>query len=313
MDMESDKNTLEIQELFENKSPEQAWAIAAPIIRGIQPDYDFSHVRTAFDDAIRLFHGQYSGYCAIKTPYHDLNHTLDVFLCTVRLMHGVHLSGQTIGNETITLLCIAAIMHDIGYAQRQDEAHGTGAQHTAVHIDRGIAFTHHYLASHDFPEEWTEPLACLIRGTSPERLFHKIQFSSPHIRMAGKIIATADLLGQMADRAYLEKLLLLYLEFKEAELGNYQSMYELLCRTRDFYEYAQCKLNEDYDGIYNHLDLHFADHLGVARNFYTESIEKNLAYLSQVISRDESDYLAMLKRRGIVEKALILSQGRQAS
>lgn len=302
--MENSSLDLLIQGIFDNKNPDQAWSTAESIIQRISPSYDFAHVRTVFDDAIRLFRGNYPGYCAIKTPYHDLSHTLDVFLCAIRLMHGVHISGEYIDDETISLLCIAALMHDIGYAQRQGEENGSGAQHTLHHIERGIQFMQHYLAECDFPSRWAESLACIIRCTSPERLFNKIEFPDPRVRLAGKILATADLVGQMADRTYLEKLLLLYQEFKEAQIGNYQSMYELLSRTGDFYKHAQCKLDEDYGSIYKKLPGHFRDYLGIEKNFYLKAIEKNLAYLSRVISHEEPDYLSMLKRNGIVEKVI---------
>jgi hypothetical protein len=42
--------------------------------------------------------------------------------------------------------------------------------------------------------------------------------------------------------------------------------------------------------------------MGVENNYYLESIEKNLAYLSKVTEHDE-EYLSMLKRGGIAEKS----------
>lgn len=294
---------LDIEHLFDNNCPDQVWEIATAIIRCISPAYDFSRTRSAYHDVVSLFRGNYPGYCAIRTLYHDLDHTLDVFLCTVRIMHGVHVSGEAaVDDDTISLLCIAAMMHDVGYAQRQGEEAGTGAQYTQSHIERGIAFARHYLAERDFPSHWGEPLACIIRSTNPNRQFRQIDFPDQRTRLAGKILGSADLVGQMADRAYLEKLLLLYLEFKEAHFGNYQSMYELLHKTLDFYSHILTILEEDFDNIYTRLSWHFEEFLGVARNYYQDSIEKNISYLTQVISRDEENYLAMLKRQGVVQK-----------
>ena len=282
---------------------QQTWEIATGIIRKINPDYDFSVVQQAYDDTMRLFEGDYPGYCAIQTLYHDQLHTLEVFLCTVRLMHGVHLSGDFIDDESITMLCIAALMHDIGYAQRIGEDTGTGAQYTGIHIDRGIEFIRHYLAEHDLPQAWNEPLACILRTTSPERVFDQIPFPDEHSRLLGQMLGTADLVGQMADRLYLEKLLFLFLEFKEANCGDYQSMYDLLCKTHGFHEYTMVKLNEDFGGIYTRLRAHFKNTVGVDRNYYMEAIDRNLDYLSQVITRGEDQYQTMLRRHGIVEQA----------
>lgn len=299
--MEKADHTPELQSLFAYSTPQQAWDNAATIIRRINPAYDFSRLYMVFSDVALLFNGSYPGYDTIKTPYHDLQHTLDVFLCTARLMHGVHLGGDELDDDAITLLCIAALLHDIGYAQRQSEASGTGAQFTQTHIERGIEFARHYFAEHGLPETWPKMLASIIYCTSLELQFSKIDFPDSSTRLLGQILGSADLVGQMADRTYLEKLLFLYLEFEEAKIGNYRSMYDLLCRTRDFYEYTLVKLNEDFGGIYTRLALHFKDCLGVEKNYYVESISKNLAYLSQVISLDEDSYQGMLRRNGIVE------------
>ena len=65
----------EINSLFANGNPEEAWPKAVEIIGRINPAYDFRIARTAFDDVVRLFRGEYPGYCPIRTLYHDLHHT----------------------------------------------------------------------------------------------------------------------------------------------------------------------------------------------------------------------------------------------
>ncbi|MBI1424356.1 MAG: HD domain-containing protein [Gammaproteobacteria bacterium] len=300
--MDNTTTAPQLPDLFSSCTPDQAWNTATEIIQRISPSYDFSSVRRVFDDTVRLFEGTYPGYCTILTPYHDLQHTLDVFLCAVRLMHGVHLAGERIDDTSITLLCIGALLHDIGYAQREGEASGTGAQYTRSHIERGIEFIRHYLTENGFPAAWPEQLAGIVRSTSFERLFPMIDFPDQRTRLIGQILGSADLVGQMADRTYLEKLLLLYLEFQEAQFGNYQSMYDLLARTREFHEYTMVKLNEDFGGLYTRLTNHFMDYMGIEKNFYLESIDKNLAYLSQVVALDEENYLSMLKRDSVLQK-----------
>ena len=106
----------EISSLLSKNNPEDAWVTALSIARRINPDYDPSLARIVFDDVMRLFHGEYPGYCPIKTPYHNLPHTLAVFLCAVRLVHGVCLQGTPVADDEITLVMIATLMHDIGYA-----------------------------------------------------------------------------------------------------------------------------------------------------------------------------------------------------
>jgi hypothetical protein len=292
----------EIDSLFANTDAEVAWARAADIVSRIDPAYDFAPVRTVFDDMVGLFRGEYPGYCAIRTPYHDLSHTLDVFLCAVRLMHGIHVSGMRLENGEVTLVMMATLMHDTGYAQRSGEETGTGAQYTQCHVTRGIEIMHGYAAGRSFSVS-AAALECLIRSTDPGYPFDRIPFSGERYRLLGQLVGTADLVGQMADRAYLEKLLFLYQEFKEANFGNYRNVHDMLRQTGKFYEITREKLDGAYQGLYVRLAAHFRDIFGVENNYYLESIEKNIAYLAKITEREESEHLSMLKRCGIVERS----------
>lgn len=304
--MKNAPTSAEINNLFANGDPDEVWPKAVEIIGRINPAYDFRIARTAFDDIVRLFRGEYSGYCPIRTLYHDLRHTLDVFLCAVRLMHGVHLSGTRLADDEMTLVMMAALMHDIGYAQLEGEESGTGAQHLQTHVSRGIEFMQRYVVDRDLPPELAAPLRSIMICTDPALGMSNIRFPGERIRLLGQIVGTADLTGQMADRTYLEKLLFLYLEFEEAHFGGFQNIRDLLCKTRNFYESTRQKLDGELGGIYTRLAFHFKDWFGVENNYYLESMEKNIAYLSKVTSLNEAKYLSMLKRGGIVKKTAAL-------
>jgi hypothetical protein len=296
--------TTEIHQLTANDNPDEVWAKAIDIFRHISPEYDFTPVYTVFTDVLHLFRGEYPGYSSIKTPYHNLHHTLDVFLCAVRLMHGVHISGTPLADREITWIVIATLMHDIGYVQLLNEESGTGAQYTLTHVGRGIKFMQHYLLEHDFPADFVTPLELLMNSTNPGLDFEAIDFPDQRTRLLAQIVGSADIVGQMADRSYLEKLLFLYLEFKEAQFGNYASLHDLLRQTKSFYEATrEKKLDGKFDGIYKKLTLHFKDYMGMETNYYMESIEKNIDYLAKVIALDETECLTMLKRGGIVDQS----------
>lgn len=299
--MEDSRISAEIHNLFANTNQDEAWVKAADIVRRINPAYDFNFAKTVFDDMVRLFHGEYPGYSPIRTPYHNLSHTLDVFLCAVRLMHGVHLSGTRLADNEITAVMMTAMMHDVGYVQRQGEETGTGAQFTKSHVSRSIEFMQCYIASRGFSLGLTAPLKCIILCTDPAISVAEINFPDERTCLLGQIVATADLIGQMADRTYLEKLLFLYLEFKEAQFGDFQNAFDLLGKTRKFYGITRQRLDGELGGIYTLLSLHFKELLGVENNYYLESIEKNIAYLSEVALHNEEQHLAMLKRGGIAE------------
>lgn len=295
-----------IRDLFANANSAATWAQAVAVCRRLDADFDLSVVRVVFDDVMRMFDGVYPGYQAIRTLYHDRSHTLDVFICAVRLMHGVHLAGTTLSPHEMRLIMIAALLHDVGYALAVDDESGSGAQYTRVHVDRGIGFMKDYLAQQQFPVDMAQPLEAMILCTNPAQALADIVFPDERVRLLGKIVGAADLVGQMADRTYLEKLLFLYMEFKEAQLGDYRSMQDLLQRTLQFYEYTRNKLQGEFSSIHTHLSTHFRDWFGVENNYYQEAIEKNIAYLQQVLHLDEAQYLKMLKRGGVVE---ILQRG----
>ena len=301
--MNANPTPAEISHMLVSNNPADAWATALSIVRRINPEYDPALARMTFDDVMRVFHGDFPGYCPIKTLYHNMSHTLAVFLCAVRLLHGMHVLGTRISDDEITLVMLATLMHDIGYAQKIGEETGTGAQFTRGHVGRGVGFMRNYLAERHFPDGFVQRLEPIMFSTDPAMTFSMLTFPDERTQLLGKIVGTADLTGQMADRAYLEKLLFLYLEFEEAQFGNYQNIHDLLRQTENFYENTRKKLDVDLDGLYVQLKSHFKDTLGVERNYYLESIEKNIAYLAKVIMRDEADYLSMLKRDGIVEKA----------
>jgi hypothetical protein len=253
-----------------------------------------------------MFYGEFQGYCAIKTLYHDLSHTLEVFMCGVRLMHGVHRSGDKLADAEITSMMLAILMHDIGYAQRRGEEFGTGAQFTQTHVQRGVEFMEGYFGELKLSASLMMEVKNMILGTEHFRPFTQIYFETERAKKLACIVATADITGQMADRKYIEKLLFLFLEFKEAQFGNYDCMFDLLNKTSNFYKVTRDKLNGVLDAIYSKLEYHFEDVYGVRQNFYIESIEKNMAYLEIVVSQNEANLFKMLKRNGVADYAKTL-------
>ena len=283
--------------LFENKDPGETWEKALPIARSIDPNFDAAIARQVFDDVMKVFHGQYPGYCAIKTPYHDLSHTLNVFICAVRLMHGVHVSGTQMTQRDILLVMIATLMHDIGYAQTPDEDTGTGAQFTRKHVERGISFMQAYFAGNGLlPQSYVAQIEPMMRGTDHTLVFHDIKFPSDHTLILGQIVSSADFTGQMADRSYLEKLPYLYEEFSEAQCGGFEDLNDLFQKTEQFYTTTRKVMNNDLGRIHQKLRHHFRKQMGIDRNYYLEAIEKNLAYLQRIIRNGKTGYQSMLRR-----------------
>ncbi|MCE9634032.1 MAG: HD domain-containing protein [Methylophilales bacterium] len=293
--------------LFDNDHPDHVWATTIAIVRKINPDYDFTRLSRVFNDFIDVFYGDYPGYKQIDTPYHDMRHSMDVYMCALRILHGMHLVDRYVTDDEITLVATAALAHDIGYAQTDDDNEGSGAKYTRTHVNRGIAFMRTYMAESAWHPSWAEDMETAILCTNPAIPFADIEFSSERAKQLARVVGTADLVGQMADRAYLEKLLFLYFEFKEANMGDFKDMHDLLRRTHDFYAMTRQKLDGGLGSYYDYLVPHFKDWFNLEHNYYMVSVEKNIEYLLKVIAESTSyNLFDNLKRRGIADKAAAL-------
>ena len=252
-------------------------------------------------DVIRIFSGRYPGYRACNTVYHDLEHTLETFLALARLIHGAHVSGRDIPPGIIILGLVTALLHDIGYIQHTGDRAGTGAKYTHVHISRGIEFMQSYLPEKGFSSK--DILVCrkMILYTDPDADIPSIPFRSRDHILVGKMLAAADLLGQMASRIYLEKLLLLYCEFEEAFISEYDDEKDLLRKTLSYFEVTGEKIRHDLDGVDRYLRPHFRARWDIDHDLYAEGIERNVNYLKEILDDPEENYRRFLRRRGIVE------------
>lgn len=299
-----DRELSRLHYLFDNDHPDQVWANASELIRDMSPQYDFSRLIRIFSDVADVFYGDYPGYQKVLTPYHDLRHTMDVTMCALRIAHGMYVAGEPLADDDITIVATSALTHDIGYAKQVGDEEGTGAKYTKTHVDRGIQFMRGYIEEKNWPSAWMPLIETSLLCTNPALVFSEIGFVDNHAKKLGMLVGTGDLVGQMADRSYLEKLLFLYFEFKEANMGDFKSTVDMLRRTGDFYQITRKKLDNEFEQTYRFLGPHFSNWFGVDRNYYMDSVDKNIAYLHKIIQGIKDDaYLQGLKRRGIVEKA----------
>ncbi len=130
----------------------------------------------------------------------------------------------------------------------------------------------------------------------------KIDFSSNKIELLGKMLGTADLVAQMADRTYLEKLLFLYYEFSEAKVGDYNSEVDLLRKTVAFYDFIAQRLEKTLDATDQFLYSHFVARWNIRSNLYRVSIQSQKDYLLKILEKPSFDPRVFLRREGIVDK-----------
>ena len=266
------------------------------IVFSLQSGVDANTLEKVFRDIVTLFSGQYPGYRKCNTRYHDLKHTTDALLAMARMIHGAQAGGITLQKRDITLGLIAALMHDVGYIQRSSETNGTGAQFAQVHVSRGIAFMREYLTKNGYSTYDYRKCRAAILCTDLNTPIASITFESQSNARMGKMLAAADLIGQTADRCYLEKLRFLYQEFVEAGIRAYGSELELLKDSLDFNETMQGRLAHDLDGMDHYLKDHFKTRWGTEKNLYHDSINNNLKYLKYFLEKDPEHYFRFLNR-----------------
>ena len=272
------------------------------LMDSIWPDFDNAVIDKVGRDVIDLFQGRYLGYLACNTEYHNLAHTTDALLAMIRLIHGASVAGESISSRNALLACIATLLHDSGYIQHSDEVDGTGARFTLTHITRSIQFMETYFRQNGFSTCEFENCRVMLECTGLGTKIADVNFANAEIGMLGRMLGTADLLGQMADRAYLEKLLFLYYEFSEGSVAGYESELQLLKKTLEFYDVTKVRFAQELSGVNRFLRFHFEARHQIDADLYDDAMKKNRLYLADILENHEHEYREYLRRDGIVAK-----------
>jgi hypothetical protein len=264
------------------------------LYRARYPGADFSPLARAFDDVGELFEGNFPGYLPCDTLYHDVRHTLDMTLAMARLVDGhdrIQPEAGQLGARRAALGVVIALLHDSGYMKRVSEAQvENGAVFTKVHVSRSADFLARYLPTIGFGPE-AEVAARLVHFTGYEMDVDDIQVADPKDRLLGHMVGTADLIGQMSDRMYLEKCReYLYQEFvlgsiaRETlpdgrEIVRYSSPEDLICKTPGFYEYvARERIHRKLGAADRYAEAHFD-----GPSLYQTEIDANFRFLREAI------------------------------
>jgi hypothetical protein len=290
---------LQLADLLDHGKAPSVLAFVRGLFRAYYPAHAFGPVERVFARVGDLYAGRYPGYRGCNTEYHDYCHALEVFSTTARLLDGRNLGGEPEDSGEAALLLVAALLHDSGYIQSEGDLRGTGAKYTSVHVDRSAAFAVAEARPLGLSTEEAEKVARLILGTDMARAWESITYTGEAERARAAILAAADLLGQMGDRAYLEKLLFLYYEYREAGVGDYQTAFDILRKTLGFYEIVKKRLDGSLGSTAPFARAHFASRYGVDRDLYREAIERQMEYLGGIIEDDSTNFRKKLKRMDI--------------
>jgi hypothetical protein len=274
------------------------------LLRARYPKADLRPVQKAFDTFSRIYAGTLPGYHGCDTWYHDAQHSLDCTLAMARLMDGHESTAgarDKLGDRRMALGIISALFHDVGYIRRLDETQiRNGAELTLCHVTRSGEFLAEFLPTVGYAKD-AAMVKQMVHFTGYEMPLDKVRVTGRKARRLGFLLGTADLMAQMADRAYPEKCHQhLYREFELCGLAGagipggpkpiYQSPEDLLRKTPGF---AQKLFADRLDGYFNGSYHLLEDHFG-GPNPYLTQIRKHLDYITQVI---DAGNITLLRRK----------------
>jgi hypothetical protein len=230
-----------------------------------------------------LFHGKNPEFQPCDTAFHDFDHTMQATAAVADLL-AAHRQNSVIaplGQRDWELAIAAAILHDTGYLKRRNDVGGSGAKYSAIHVGRGCLHAWELLPPFGFTRDELRQIQNAICATAVSVSMEELPFRDSREWLIGAMVATGDMLGQMAAEDYPERLAGLYLEFREATVFSrlqnagfalHKNLLDLLEGTQKFYGgYVTRMLDQEWKGVYRILD----DRQG--NNRYIDQIRTNIA------------------------------------
>lgn len=257
----------------------------------IQPSCNLNFLHQLHEDISQIYSGNYPGFQGSNTRYHNLQHTHSVVLATVRLLHGLNHSGQEISPHTLKLALFCAYFHDTGMivTNKDYKREETAVVHIRDHEARSISNLSAYLALNQLDDPQINEYRPVIQCTNLTQPPGKICFTSAESKLSGYVLGTADILAQMADRYYLERLPFLFEEHYANGINVHNSAVELMKETTSFYKNTVAeRLEKAFAGLAGAMQTHFNERWQIDENLYSTNITKNLTYLNTVLERCEN-------------------------
>ena len=295
------RNEYDVANRIDTTDPDQISAAVCHIYEELYERDPPATIAQAFQDITLLYRGEYPGYHACDTSYHDIQHVLDVTLAMARLMDGCVRATRSdvLGERLYQFGVISALYHDCGYIRhRKDTRHTNGAEYTKTHVSRGGRFLEDYLVKIGM-DDFAPAASATLHFTGYEVPVERIRVD-PEFKLIGNLLGSADILAQMADRCYLEKCYdRLYPEFVSGGIARqrkedgsekiiFESAADLIFKTPTFYTSAQKRLHVDLDGYCKYLENHFG-----GENLYFSETDKNIRHAEAIKSQRD---LSLLRR-----------------
>ncbi|MEW6518831.1 MAG: GAF domain-containing protein [Thermodesulfobacteriota bacterium] len=240
-----------------------------------------------FADVTALYAGQWPEFEACQVGYHNLQHGLAVALATARMTGGWNkIHGERPISRPIFLAGIAAsLLHDAGYLKNKNDRQGKGGKYTFTHVGRSRELACSYLSTKRWSKKDIIFISRMIGATEFGEPPDMSVFANDEQLVMARMVASADLIAQMADINYIRRLHDLHDEFLEAyeregrdnlrkrAVHVYDSFQEMLNTTPEFYENFILPRLKLFNRMDNYLVSFFTD----GRNPYFESITANIS------------------------------------
>jgi hypothetical protein len=229
-----------------------------------------------------LFHGESLAFEPCDTAFHDFDHTMEGTEAVLRLLaaHDRLTTETRLSDRQWEIALASILLHDAGYLKKRDDHEGSGAKYTCIHVGRSCFLAWDLLPPLGFEKDEIRLIQQAICATAIGAKMKQIGFRSRSEWLIAALVATGDLLGQMAADDYPERLPSLYLELREAsvfsrlEKGSstvYKSLLELLAGTEKFYsDYVIKVLDAEWGGVHRWLDAEDGS------NPYLQRIHRNV-------------------------------------
>lgn len=166
--------------------------------------------------------------------YHNVEHTILVSLVGQEVLRGKHIREGGVSAEDWLHFIISLVCHDIGYVkgvcrQDRDGWYATGVDSTLIqlppgatdasltlyHVDRGKLFIEERFGGHRLIDAQTiKQNIELTRFPVPNDRDHQDTCNYPGL------VRAADLIGQLSDPRYLQKISALFYEFEETGVNK---------------------------------------------------------------------------------------------
>jgi hypothetical protein len=309
--MDPIRNKLFLTDLISMDFPQSVFEEVENLMYRVYLDYDSTWLTGVFKDVVNLYNGNYPGFRQCTTPYHNLKHMTDGLLALASLINGAHATGVTFRERHVTLALIAIMLHETGYIQRVDDTDGTGAKYTLVRLERTLEFVTNYFARNSYDATDCELCCNFIKATDMAEDIEALPFTSEGEKTLVQMVATADIIGQIADRTYLEKLLFLFQELSEVHVLGFKTELDLLENTLDSYRQAQHRMEHDLGDVKNYFVHHFMSRWEIGYDMYGDSIDSNIAYLSHLLENHRNDYREKLQRGGLLKRLAIMESAQE--